>query len=242
MGIIAASLSPLMAVPAAASIFADLETGAVFSRYNDVRIPGAGGTRISFTDELKLDPAAFARLRVSCRWNDRHDLSLLIAPLRLRGSGAVDRPVVFTDALFPAGEPLSSRYRFDSYRLSYRWDFRRAGRLRLGIGLTAKIRDASIELRGGGIGAKKSNTGFVPLLNFALRWRVGPPVSLILEGDAAAAPQGRAEDVFTGLALPLGDRWTLRAGYRVLEGGADNDEVYNFTWIHYAALGMTARL
>jgi hypothetical protein len=30
----------------------------------------------------------------------------------------------------------------------------------------------------------------------------------------------------------------LRAGYRMLEGGADNDEVYSFAWLHYATLGV----
>jgi hypothetical protein len=33
----------------------------------------------------------------------------------------------------------------------------------------------------------------------------------------------------------------LRAGYRVVEGGADVESVYNFTWINYAALGATVR-
>jgi hypothetical protein len=30
----------------------------------------------------------------------------------------------------------------------------------------------------------------------------------------------------------------LKAGYRLLEGGADNDEVYNFALINYAAFGF----
>jgi hypothetical protein len=38
-------------------------------------------------------------------------------------------------------------------------------------------------------------------------------------------------------ALKLGydiDRsWTVSAGYRTLEGGADVDEVYAFAWLHY---------
>jgi hypothetical protein len=31
-------------------------------------------------------------------------------------------------------------------------------------------------------------------------------------------------------------------GYRILEGGADNDEVYNFALFHYAAVGVTVTL
>jgi hypothetical protein len=30
----------------------------------------------------------------------------------------------------------------------------------------------------------------------------------------------------------------LRAGYRMVEGGADNDEVYTFAWFHYAVVGL----
>jgi hypothetical protein len=29
----------------------------------------------------------------------------------------------------------------------------------------------------------------------------------------------------------------LKAGYRILEGGASNDEVYTFALIHYALVG-----
>ena len=31
----------------------------------------------------------------------------------------------------------------------------------------------------------------------------------------------------------------IRAGYRILEGGADNDEVYNFALFHYASMGIS---
>ena len=37
----------------------------------------------------------------------------------------------------------------------------------------------------------------------------------------------------------LSDRLVLRAGYRILEGGADNDEVYNFSLFNYASAGIT---
>jgi len=31
----------------------------------------------------------------------------------------------------------------------------------------------------------------------------------------------------------------IRVGYRFLEGGSDNDEVYTFAAIHYATLGFS---
>ena len=39
----------------------------------------------------------------------------------------------------------------------------------------------------------------------------------------------------------FGDAWTLTAGYRTVEGGADVDEVYTFAWLHYAELGIERR-
>ena len=30
----------------------------------------------------------------------------------------------------------------------------------------------------------------------------------------------------------------LRVGYRMVEGGADNDEVYSFAWFHYVVAGL----
>jgi hypothetical protein len=36
----------------------------------------------------------------------------------------------------------------------------------------------------------------------------------------------------------VSDRFGLKAGYRILEGGADNDEVYNFALFNYAAAGL----
>jgi hypothetical protein len=64
----------------------------------------------------------------------------------------------------------------------------------------------------------------------------------LLDADALAAPQGRAEDVFLALTWALRDGLELRAGYRTPEGGADNDEVYSFAWLHYAVVGVAITL
>jgi hypothetical protein len=39
----------------------------------------------------------------------------------------------------------------------------------------------------------------------------------------------------------LSDRVDLDLGYRLLEGGADNDEVYAFAFFHYAVAGVRVR-
>jgi hypothetical protein len=219
----------------------DIEGGTAYNGYNDVRIPGNTGTDISLSEELESDATGFWRVRVAVDLGQRHRLSLLAAPLSIEGSGSVDREVEFNGVRFEAGEKLNSRYRFDSYRLSYSYVLVKSDRLRFDLGFTAKVRDAAIKIEGERESSEKTNTGFVPLINFALDWSFGSRVGLLVEGDALAAPQGRAEDVLAALYTDATDRLRLRAGYRILEGGADNDEVYNFTLVHYLSAGITYR-
>jgi hypothetical protein len=109
------------------------------------------------------------------------------------------------------------------------------------LGLTGKIRDASISLETAGQKSEKTNTGFVPLINFQVQWWPKSSWGMLLEGDALAAPQGRAEDVFIGILHRPWERLILRAGYRILEGGADVEQVYNFTLVHFIGLGAEIR-
>ena len=101
------------------------------------------------------------------------------------------------------------------------------------MGATAKIRDAEVEVNG----VTKTNLGFVPLINFRAEWFAKEKLSLVLRGDALVAPQGRAEDVLLAALFYPNRLVTLKLGYRILEGGANNDEVYNFSLIHYAVIG-----
>jgi len=80
-------------------------------------------------------------------------------PLSLDGSGSVGRPIEFNGITFPAGTPLETFYRFNSYRLTYRYGIKSSGKLRLGLGLTAFVRDAAIRLTGGGLDSENANVG-----------------------------------------------------------------------------------
>jgi hypothetical protein len=222
--------------------FLDLESGGVFPGYCDVRIPGDSGTLFSLTDDLSTDSSFFFRLRAGLRFHPRHTVFVLFAPLTLDGAGRLGYPLEYNGVTFPANTPLESLYRFNSYRLSWRYGIKEGERLRIGLGLTAKIRDAFIEISGGGQTTRNSNLGGVPLLNFFLEWHFSPVLRLLLEGDAAAAPQGRAEDVQLALVYQKSDKWAIRMGYRILEGGADNDKVYNFALFNYFLVGVTAYL
>jgi hypothetical protein len=235
--IILAGLLILGGATASAQWSLDFETGAAFSGYNDVQIPKETGTKFSLSEELETDPGFFFRVRLSYSFGEKHHLSALAAPLRLDASGQVNRPVRFNEVEFESNTALKARYRFDSYRLTYRYDLYCKENLTAGIGFTAKIRDASISLEDDQKKTEKKNTGFVPLINFKVDWTFARNFGMLFEGDALAAPQGRAEDVLVALQYQASRKVALKLGYRLLEGGADVDEVYTFALINYIALG-----
>lgn len=220
----------------------DVESGLALVSYSDIQIPKSTGTRISFADELSTDPAWFIRGRITDFINTRNSLSILVAPLVLRGSGRVDRDIVFEGVTFPAQATLNTVYRFNSYRLSYQHYWPIGDRVILGLGATAKIRDAAISIEDSVHFSEKTNIGFVPIVRFSGWWNFTGPLSLMLEGDALAAPQGRAEDISITLQGRLHDRIQIKAGYRVFEGGSDVEAVYSFTWVNYLLGGIIVRL
>jgi hypothetical protein len=221
-----------------AQFFADLETGVAGSGYNDVRIPGDQGTFFSLQTDLDAKPGFFYRVRAGYTINDRHTISLLYAPLELTSEGTPGFDILFEGETFDAGDALTGTYVFNSYRITYRYDLVRREKLTFGIGFTGKIRDAKIALESADEYSEKTNVGFVPIINFRLDWRAGEKLGLLLEGDALAAPQGRAEDVLLAATYNLSEKFRIKAGYRILEGGADNDEVYNFALVNYGVVGI----
>lgn len=227
---------------ALAGVEAEVEASLVIASRNDTRIPGAGGSKLSLVDDLSTDPAPAFRLRAGYRIADRHLITALYAPLQVNARGSVNRDVLFMGASYPAGTPLLAVYRFNSYRLTYRYSIVWGRGWDVAAGFTAKIRDAETSLYG--VEARrKTNTGFVPLLNIHVAWRPGGgKFGFVFDVDALAAPQGRAEDVLLAATWAFHDKLELRAGYRMVEGGADNDEVYSFAWLHYGVIGLKMSL
>jgi hypothetical protein len=228
------------ALPARAQFSFDGESGIVWNSKADVRIPNSTGTRFSLNRDVGArDPQAFIRGRATWHLSDRHDLSLLYAPLEVDFRGPLSRPVSFSGSNFAAGQNTRGSYRFDSYRLTYRYNFISTPELTFGLGVTAKIRDAEVTLQQGNISASDSNTGFVPLLNYRLQWRFSQAFSLLTEGDALGATQGYAVDASASFQWHATERLAFRLGYRILDGGADNDSVYTFSRFHYSTFGIS---
>lgn len=217
----------------------EVEGGYVIPGYIDVAIPSDSGTRFSLTDDLEAQDTAAFRVRYGHMFAQKHWVGLLAAPLAVKSKGTLDQDVDFNGTVFPKGTPIDSSFRFDSYRLTYRYLFHESDRWSFSFGAALKVRDAAIRLEGGGLESEKTNTGLVPLLSFKLAWTPFEKWHLLMDGEALATPQGRAEDILFAAQYDVNRRLSLQAGYRILEGGSDGDEVYTFSLFHSAVVGAT---
>ena len=220
----------------------ELEAGPVWQSRNDVQIPNTdAGTRFSLVDLAGKGPWPAARVYLTWNINDRHSLRGLLAPLAYTETGIFTGPVEFAGESYAPGDPVDGTYKFNSWRLGYRYRFMNREHLKLSIGFTAKIRDAKIELSQGSTTSKDTDLGFVPLLYFGADWRLAGNWHFIFDFDGLAGGPGRAFDVALKLHYAFNDRWGLSAGYRTVEGGADVEPVYNFAWFQYAVVSGSFR-
>lgn len=223
--------------------FLDVEGGAAFTGYNDVRIPSGSGDLVSLKTDIASAPALALRVRTGYTFGGRHTVLALAAPLNVYGSGTLARTISYQGVSFPAGTEVSSLYRFDSFRLGYRYAFVKNDALVLAAGLTGKLRSADIAIWSASAYAHRSDLGVVPLLSLLVEWRFTEPFSLLLDADALASPFGRAEDALLALQYHPSERVAARIGYRILEGGSEGGgNVYTFALFHYLTAGLRVEL
>jgi len=219
----------------------DIETGAAGSGYCDVRVPGTTGDDISFTDDLSAETTAYFRARLGMLLGEKHQFYIELAPLTIESSGTLDAAADFDGITFAAGDPLDASFRFDTYRMLYRYLYRNREDERAGFGVSLLLRDAELIVESATQQGTDDNIGLVPLFGFEYARRVGEKWWFVFDINAAAASQGRAEDLFVGAKYAHSDAFEFNAGYRLIEGGADVDQVYAFAAINHLALGATVR-
>ena len=219
----------------------EIEGGPVWQTRNDAAIPGDTGTRFPLDEVTGAGPFPYGRITLDYMIAPRHSIRGLIAPLEIKETGTLDRNVTFDGQNFAAGASTRATFKFNSYRLGYRYLLLCGSDWALNVGVTAKIRDAKIELVQGGIRGTKTDLGFVPLLHVDFEKRLSDRWRFSLDIDGAAASQGRAIDLAAKFHYDLNDRTSVGFGYRTIEGGADNDSAYTFTWLHQALVSLEYR-
>lgn len=219
-----------------------VESGIIFSQYNDVRVPNGDqdqGTLFSFDDDFsQILPAGFLRVELSYLINERHTIELTAAPLVLEFENSTLDAINFAGQTF-MGQGINGRYEFNTYRASYRYRIVQRSKLTFDLGLSLLVRDARIAITQDDMVADDTDLGFVPLVSFNLNYAATDKLSLLLKGDALVGPVGRAEDIFGGILYDIiKDDLQFKLGYRFIEGGADVDQVYNFAYIHFVDAGL----
>lgn len=222
--------------PSFAQTYLKVEGSLLWQSRNDQRIPGDTGSDFSISD-IQKGPFLGYRVYAGHIWNKRHEVRALYAPLALQLNTTFNSNIRFIDSNFAANTNTSVFYKFNSYRLTYAYHFDPIDLWQLALGFTAKIRDAEVRLEQSGLRRSKSNIGFVPLLHFQAYRPIDEAWAFRFDFDGLAAPQGRAFDVGIFIERSL-DPIIIYGGYRTVEGGADNKEVYNFAWVHQATLGL----
>ena len=233
---------PAHAWPGDTRFQVEFETGAVWQSRNEIHIPdSADGTRFDLRQLQGSGPEV--QRRVELTWNvaHRHSIRFVYAPLSFSGTGSFANPVRFAGSTFASGTATDSDYRFDSYRLTYRYLAYESERWRLRIGATAFIRDAKVELRQPGVTASDSDVGFVPLLSANVEYQLAPRWTALVDFDGLVSTQGRAIDAAAKIRYDFTDTWFVTAGYRVFEGGVDNGERFAFGWYNFAVVSLGAR-
>jgi hypothetical protein len=207
---------------------------AVWLTRNDVQIPPDTGTRFSLADLIGSGPSPAWRAEGIVHVARRHSLRVVYAPLRIEGEGTPGFPITFAGTTFDPGVRAEATYQFSSYRASYRYRFYDGPRWQWYVGFTGFVRDARVALAQPDRRAEDTDVGFVPLGHVAADARLGARWRLHLELDGTAAPQGRAFDGAALLTWQVTPAVGIGGGYRVIEGGADVEEVYNFAWLNAA--------
>lgn len=218
----------------------EIEAGALEFTRNDVRNPGDTGTQFKFSALNATGPAGYFRVYAEAKVSKRNTLRFLYAPLQVSGTGTLPTRTFFENANFQPNVPTKGIYEFNNYRATWRYTLKESERWKIQLGAGALIRDAKIELQQGALRVADPDLGVVPIAAFTAQFNATPRTHLIFDFEGLGASQGRALDGAAKINYDLTKRFYVGAGFRMLDGGADVQSVYNFARIRYgfATLGV----
>ena len=215
-----------------AQTFVNLESGAFFTDINDIR-NGNNGTLFSLKNDFQTQISPFLRLRAGYLSKGKNHFSFLYAPLKIVETGTIDRDILFDGKNFKANLPIEAVYKFNSYRFTYNRRIINKDNFKLGIGLSAKIRDAGVSLKNSALLSENFTIGFAPLINLIANWDIAQKMGVDFFGEGLAASKGRAIDLSLSGRYSFSKNLQGNIGYRLLEGGANGTNGYNFIELHF---------
>lgn len=215
-----------------AQTFVNIESGVFFTGFNDIR-NGTNGTLFSLKNDLLTPSSPFLRIRVGYLLNNKHHFSVLYAPLKILVTRTLSRNILFDGKDFKANIPLEAIYKFNSYRLTYNRRILIKNNFILGLGISAKIRDAGISLKNEEVLTENFSIGFVPLMNVLANWNISQKTNVEFLGEGLVASKGRAIDISLSGSYSFTKNFQGNIGYRLLEGGVDGAIRYNFIQLHF---------
>ncbi|MCF8428485.1 MAG: hypothetical protein K9G64_00005, partial [Bacteroidia bacterium] len=109
---------------------------------------------------------------------------------------------------------------------------------KFGLGLSAKIRDAGVSLKNRDLLSEDFTVGFAPLINLLVNWDISQKMGVDFFGEGIAASKGRAIDFSLSGRCSFTKNLQGNIGYRLLEGGADGTNRYNFIRLHFIFVSL----
>ena len=215
-----------------AQTFVNLESGAFFTNINDIRY-GSNGTLFSLKNDFQTPVSPFLRLRIGFLTDEKNHFSMLYAPLKIVETGTLANDILFDGNNFKANMPIEAVYMFNSYRFTYNRRIISKDNFNFGLGLSAKIRDAGVSLKNSELFKENFNVGFAPLINLIANWDISQKMGVNFFGEGIAASKGRAIDISLSGRYTFSESLQGNFGYRLLEGGANGTERYNFIQLHF---------
>jgi hypothetical protein len=209
----------------------NLELGSAQNSYNQVKIDGENGTM--FNLRPALNSSDYYRISFIQKFKSSNGIRFLYAPLKFSGEKNFNKDIYFNGELFPSNQKTEAQFQFNSYRATYFREIISQKNFLLRVGGTIKVRDAFIELKQSDRTKARKSIGIVPLFYAYSKYKFENNFLLTLDFDGLVAPQGRALDVGLMFGYYFNPTLQIDVGYRMLEGGADNEKVYNFSQINY---------
>ncbi|MGC4087836.1 MAG: hypothetical protein QM756_08055 [Polyangiaceae bacterium] len=213
-----------------------VEFGGLLPLYHHIQL-GRGGTNFNYVQNGGQDVIfPFARASVEVR-GDRHHVTLLYQPLELNTEVVLKDPLTVDGLTFPRETPLNLRYGFPFYRVSYAYDVVARSGLRVALGASLQLRDATITFTSADGSARRArrDVGPVPALRGLVRYDAPSGWFGAFEVDGFYAPvkyfNGGDSDV-EGAIIDA----SVRAGYRL---SASVDGFLNVRWLGGGAEGTS---